>query len=186
MVPSVTAILQRFTTEGAALLPPEAILGVRREIGYTAWRDRVLTPVTTIQVFLLQVLHGHTACSPLPHLSGLRFCAAAYCQARARLPLRFFALLLERFATAVQPSISGEGRWPGHRTCLVDGSGSSMPDTPALQEAFGQPSVQRPGCGVPVARLLGLCHADTGLLLKLVVAPLLTHDLAHVQAVHPS
>jgi hypothetical protein len=39
---------------------------------------------------------------------------------------------------------------------------------------------------VPVARLRGLCHADTGGLLKLVVAPLLTHDLARVQVVHPS
>ena len=61
-----------------------------------------------------------------------------------------------------------------------------MPDTPALQAAFGQPTEQRPGCGFPVARLLGLCHAGTGVLLKLVVAPLLTHDLARVQAVHPS
>jgi hypothetical protein len=61
-----------------------------------------------------------------------------------------------------------------------------MPDTPALQEAFGQPNVQRPGCGFPMAHLLGLFHAGTGVLLKLVVAPLLTHDLAHVQAVHPS
>ena len=61
-----------------------------------------------------------------------------------------------------------------------------MPDTPTLQEAFGQPTEQRPGCGFPVARLLGLFHAGTGVLLKLVVAPLLTHDLARVQAVHPS
>jgi hypothetical protein len=37
-----------------------------------------------------------------------------------------------------------------------------------------------------VAHILGLFHAGTGVLLKLVVAPLLTHDLAHVQAVHPS
>jgi len=37
-----------------------------------------------------------------------------------------------------------------------------------------------------VARLLGRFHAGTGLLLKLVVAPLLTHDLARVQAVHPA
>jgi hypothetical protein len=48
-----------------------------------------------------------------------------------------------------------------------------MPDTPALQEAFGQSTEQRPGCGFPVARLLGLFHAGTGLLLKLVVAPVL-------------
>jgi hypothetical protein len=83
MVPNITTILQRFTGEWAMLLQPEAILTICREIGYTAWRDRVLTPVTTVQLFLLQILHGNTACSHLPHLSGLRFTAAAYCQARA-------------------------------------------------------------------------------------------------------
>src|SRR6266850_1326518 len=102
MVPSITTILQRFTGEWATLLQPDAILAVCGEIGYTAWRDRVLTPVTTVQLFLLQILHGNTACSHLPHLSGLRFTAAAYCQARARLPLRFFDLLLERFGRTVQ------------------------------------------------------------------------------------
>jgi hypothetical protein len=168
------------------LRQPEAILTVCCEIGYTAWRDRVLTPVTTMQVFLPQILHGHTACSHLPHLSGLRFSAAAYGQARARLPLRLLDLLLERFGSAVQRSAWDEGRWHGHRTFFVDGSGGSMPDTPALQDAFGQPTEQRPGCGFPVAWLLGRFHAGTGVLLKRVVAPLLTHDLARVQAVHPS
>jgi hypothetical protein len=185
MVPNITAILQRLTGEWATLLQPEAILAVCREIGYTAWRDRRLTPVTTIHLFLLQMLHGNTACSHLPHLSGLRFTVAAYCQARGRLPLRFFALLLERFSSVVQQSAVDGGRWHGHRTFLVDGSGCSMPDTPALQDAFGQPNVQRPGCGFPMAHLLGLFHAGTGVLLKLVVAPLLTHDLAQVQQVHP-
>jgi IS4 transposase len=185
MVPNITTILQRFTGEWAVLLEADAILSVCQEIGYTAWRDRVLTPVTTIHLFLLQILHGNTACSHLPHLSGLRFSAAAYCQARAKLPLHLFALLLERFSSAVQRAALDEGRWHGHRTFLVDGSGCSMPDTPALQAAFGQPTTQRPGCGFPVARLLGLFHAGTGVLLKLVVAPLLTHDLARVQAVHP-
>jgi hypothetical protein len=93
MVSNITAILQRLTGEWAVLLQPDAILTVCSEIGYTGWRDRVLTPVTTLQLFLLQILHGNTACSHLPHLSGLRFTAAAYCQARARLPVRFFALL---------------------------------------------------------------------------------------------
>jgi hypothetical protein len=183
MVPNMSTILQRFTGEWALLLQPDAILAVCREIGYIAWRDRLLTPITTMQLFLLQVLHGNTACRHLPHLSGLRFTAAAYCQARARLPLRFFALLLERFSSAVQQSALDDGRWHGHRTFLVDGSGCSMPDTPALQEAFGQSTEQRLGCGFPVAHLLGLFHAGTGVLLKRVVAPLLTHDLARVQAV---
>jgi DDE family transposase len=186
MVPSMTTILQRITDEWSALLHPDAILTVCREIGYTTWRDRMLTPVTTMQLFLLQILHGNTACSHLPHLSGLPFSAAAYCQARARLPMRFFDLLLERFSRALQRSAVDDGRWHGHRTFLVDGSTCSMPDTPALQDAFGQSTEQRPGCGFPVAHLLGLFHAGTGVLLKLVVAPLLTHDLAQAQAVHPA
>jgi hypothetical protein len=77
-------------------------IGACEEVGYTAWRDRVLTPVTTIQLFLLPMLHGNTACSHPPHLSGLQFSAVAYCQARAKLPRRLFALLLERFGSAIQ------------------------------------------------------------------------------------
>ena len=52
MVPNITTILQRLTGEWAMLLQPDAMLTVCREIGDTAWRDRVLTPVTTIQLFL--------------------------------------------------------------------------------------------------------------------------------------
>jgi hypothetical protein len=185
MVPRITAVLTRLKTDRATQLQPDAIIAACQEAGYNSWRDRVLTPVTTMQLFLLQILHGNTACSHLPHLSGLRFSASAYCQARSRLPLRFFDRLLEGFNRAVQRSAVDDGRWHGHRTFLVDGSACSMPDMPALQDAFGQSTEQRPGCGFPVAHLLGLFHAGTGVLLKLVVAPLLTHDLAQVQKVHP-
>jgi hypothetical protein len=51
MVPHITTILPRLTGEWAMRLPPDAMLTVCREIGYTAWRDRVLTPVTTMQLF---------------------------------------------------------------------------------------------------------------------------------------
>jgi Transposase DDE domain len=186
MIPRITAVLTRLKTDWATQLQSDAILAACQEAGYTSWRDRVLTPVTTIQLFLLQILHGNTACSHLPHLSGLRFSASAYCQARAKLPLDLFGLLLTRLCTSAQSHISDEGRWHGHRTFLVDGSTCSMPDTPTLQDAFGQSTEQRPGCGFPMAHLLGLFHAGTGVLLKLVVAPLLTHDLAQVQAVHPT
>lgn len=53
LVPNITTILQRFTSAWAMLLQPDAILAVCREIGDTAWRDRVLTPVSTMQLFLL-------------------------------------------------------------------------------------------------------------------------------------
>jgi hypothetical protein len=125
MVPRIITILQRFTGEWAALLQPQAILAVCGEIGYTGWRDRVLTPVTTIQLFMLQILHGNTACSHLPHLSGLRFTAAAYCQARARLPLRVFDLLLERFSAARcsnQPWTTGAGMGIGLFSSMARGA----------------------------------------------------------------
>jgi hypothetical protein len=116
----------------------------------------------------------------------MRFTAAASCQVRARLPRRVFALILERFNRAVQQSAVDDGRWHGHRTFLVDGSACSMPDTAVLQDSFGQSTAPRPGCGVPVAHLLGLFHAGTGVLLTRVVAPLLPHDLTQVQQVHPT
>jgi hypothetical protein len=49
MVSNITAILQRLTGEWAALLQPDAILAACGEVGYTGWRDRMLTPVTTVQ-----------------------------------------------------------------------------------------------------------------------------------------
>jgi hypothetical protein len=70
MIPPSTALLPRFTGEWALWRQPEAILAVCQESRYTAWRDRLLTPVTTMPLFLWPMLHGHTACSHLPHLSG--------------------------------------------------------------------------------------------------------------------
>src|SRR5262249_18058966 len=64
--------------------------------------------------------------------------------------------------------------------------GVSMPDTPDLQAAFGQPGGQKFGCGFPVAHLLVLFEARSGYLLKTLVAPLRTHDLTHAAAMHPA
>src|SRR6266705_4142245 len=180
MSAKLTQTLQRLTTDWAAQLQPDAIQAACDAVGYTQWRDRLLNPVVTVQVFLLQILHGNTACRHLPHLAGLRFSASAYCQARTKLPLPVLAHLLERLGHSAQPALSEEGRWHGRRTFCVDGSGGSMPDTPVLQEECGQPAEQQPGCGVPVAHLLALFLAGTGLLPQLVVAPLNTHDLARV------
>ena len=59
------------------------------------WRDRLLGPVVTLRLFLLQILHGNTAITHLRHLSGISFAAASYCQARVRLPLAALQSLLE-------------------------------------------------------------------------------------------
>jgi hypothetical protein len=186
MVPSVTMVLQRFKTDGAAHRQPAAIHAACDAVGSTAWRERRLNPVIPVPWFLLQIRHGHTACRHLPPLAGFYVSASADGQARAKLPIRGLESLVERFGQSAPSTIAAEGRWYGHRTFFVDGSGCAMPDTPVVQEEVGPPSEPRPGCGFPVARLVALFQAGPGLFTQLIRAPLLTHDLAHVQNVHPA
>lgn len=183
MVLTVTEALKHINADLAHLLDAPAIVAVCREVGYQ-WRARLLDPVTTVHLFLLQILHRNTACSHLPHLAGQRFTASAFCQARTRLPLGVLQQLVRRTSVPLEQMTQDEGRWRGHRTFLVDGSSFSMPDTPELQEHFGQPSGQRPGCGFPVAHMLALFHAGTGFLLEVLVAPWHTHDMAQVASLH--
>ncbi len=61
-----------------------------------------------------------------------------------------------------------------------------MPDTPELQSHFGQPGAQAPGCGFPVAKIVALFHAGTGLLLEVMAAPLCSHEMSRVEDVHPA
>ena len=183
MVGTITEALKHIQAELATLLDAPTILDLCRAMDYQ-WRERQLDPVTTVHLFLLQVLHGNTACTHLPHLSGQGFTASAYCQARTRLPLSVLEQLLRLTAAVCEPTTHDEGRWRGHRTFLVDGSRFSMPDTPELQEEVGQPSGQRPGCGFPVAHLLALFHAGTGFVLEALAAPWHTHDMAEVATLH--
>lgn len=98
---------------------------------------------------------------------------SAFVQARARLPLSWFAELHRRMADAVRQRVAeaiGQRvaearRWCGRRVYIIDGSTFSMPDTPELQRTFGQPYGQKPGCGFPQARLTAVfCHASGALL----------------------
>jgi hypothetical protein len=144
-------------------------------------RHRLLTPEVTTYLFLQQLLHGNTACAELRHLSGLDFTDSAYCQARGRLPVHFFARLQqEALQRCPQP-----GRWRGHRLFVLDGSSFSMPDTPELHQAFGQPDAQAPGCGFPSAHLLVLVERSGGYLWHALPGPYRTHDLAAAAQVHP-
>src|SRR4030095_1413215 len=165
-------------------LEPEAILAACRGVAYR-WRERILDPVTTIHLFFVQILHGNTACTHLRHLTKHPVTASAYCQARMKLPLAVFEQLRRSVIDALHHQPLNEGHWLGHRTFWVDGSSFSMPDTPALQEHFGQPGTQLAGCGFSGAHLVALFHAGLGLVLQILAAPLRTHDLSEVVGLHP-
>lgn len=179
-LPRVLEQIQRNLTD---YLDADTVVAAFRDAGLS-WRKRVLDPLTTLRLFVLQILNGNTAINHLRHLHPEPFTDSAYCQARARLPLVALQHLLHRLVAALQPLMNDDGRWLGHRTFHVDGSGFSMPDTPELQKAFGQPGGQKPGCGFPVAHGLLLFHAGLGFLLKVLAAPLRSHDLALTAPMH--
>lgn len=185
MARSILAAVQQIKSEVAQFLKPEHIRALCDAVGYV-WRERILDPVTTVHLFVLQILHGNTACSHVPRLGAVPCSGEAYCQARQRLPLRVLRDLLRALSQHLGVSnLLDDGRWHGHRTFLVDGSAASMPDTPELQKEFGQPGGQKPGCGFPVMHLLAMFHAATGFLLNVAAAPLRTHDLSRIGQVHP-
>lgn len=164
-------------------LSPDAIESICRKSEHR-WRQRTLGPVLTLHAFLLQILHGNTACTHVARLVNTLFTAGAYCQARSRLPLMVFKRLLQHVTQAAYAGAPPTASWRGHRTFLTDGSSFSMPDTPELQRHFGQPGKQRVGCGFPVAHLLAMFDAGRGLLLSVQALPLRTHDMAHVESLH--
>ena len=184
MLGSVTQILRQFKRSWCGELDDQAILQACEQAGHK-FRRRDLDPVTTIKMFLLQILYGNVACNFVPHLAGKDVTGSAYCAARGRLPLKLFELLLARCTARMAECVRGTGLWLGHRLFMVDGSGFSMPDTDELREHFGQSGKQRKGCGFPTAHWLGLVHFGSGLMQKVQTAPLHTHDLNGITALHP-
>jgi len=137
------------------------------------WRDRVWTPLRTLWTFLVQVLNPNWT-SRAAEAQVLAEQAAigeslqasadptAYCQARQRLPLGLFKRALQKVGRTLQAKVGNKYLWYGRRVWVVDGSSCSMPDTPELQQTFGQPDGQRKGCGFPVARIVSLFCWATG------------------------
>lgn len=178
----IVSVLTKLRQDLAGSLSPEAIRSSCRQAGYF-WRNRKLDPVATVSLFLLQILHGNTACSHVVHFGKWAFSAEAYCKARMRLPLRVFQILLEQIVAKLRAGTAGDARWHGHRVWVEDGSSFSMPDVPVLQDHFGQPSGQRRGCGFPVAKWLALFDLATGMLLRSTVSPLRSHEMSKVTEV---
>ena len=180
--------LARIRREPFADLPIAATIGqLCRDCGHE-WRDRLFTPVLTLRLFVLQVLHGNTSIAHLRQLCGFDFAPSSYCEARKRLPLEVISVLLEKMLQWAKGS-AGEGlalaARMGQRVWICDASNHSMSDTPELRKHFALPPSTKPGIGYPVAKVMGLMDLATGLFATLLGAPLFTHDLRHIVRLHP-
>ena len=146
------------------------------------WRERIFTPLVTLWTFLSQVLEADSSCckavaKTLAYLAITRGLDAshdpsAYCKARKRLPEDLLPSLTCKISQKLEAKLGEEYLWHGHRVRIVDGSSVSMWDTPENQEAYPQPEGQKPGCGFPTARILGIFSMETGSLVDLGIDPL--------------
>jgi len=85
-----------------------------------AWRERVLGPMETVGLLLLQVLHGNVSCRALCRISGVSCTAEAYCQARARLPIGVLRYLLSRVTHTARGAKKGSGVFKSYRQRTPD------------------------------------------------------------------
>jgi hypothetical protein len=181
---SIARVVEQFKQSWSQELEDDAIEQAMREAGHK-WRMRDLPPVVTVRMFLLQILFGNVACNHVPHLARKDVTGSAYCEARGRLPLAALQMLLTRSTAKMAECAQDSGLWLGHRLFFMDGSSFSMPDTPELQNHFGQSGQQAAGCGFPIAHWLALVHFGSGLFQKVYTAALRTHDLSGVTQLHP-
>lgn len=135
-------------------------------------REQIYSVRRTFFGFLYQVLNPDCPCREIVRQIQSLFAlfsprqvsedTGAYCQARARFPLE----ILQRLRCAVAAHAGKfEELWHGLRVKVLDGTGVSMPDTAKNQRAYPQSAEQKPGCGFPFMKLVGVFSLATGVLL---------------------
>ena len=144
-----------------------------------AWNDRIYTPLVTLWVFLGQVLNADQSCRAavarlVAHRTaqGLKPCSSetgAYCQARGRLPERFFAAVARLVGRNLDERVDRRWLWKGRRVCLFDGSTVMMPDTEENRREYPLAYNQVPGTSFAPARIGAIISLSCGAILDLGV-----------------
>jgi hypothetical protein len=143
------------------------------------WLDRVFSPVVTLWVFLGQALAADQSCRAaaarlIAHRAsrGQKPCSCktgAYCQARKRLPERFFSAVARLVGRNLDERVDRRWLWKGRRVCLFDGTTVSMPDTPWNRAEYPLAYNQVPGTSFAIARVGAVISLSSGAILDLGV-----------------
>lgn len=143
------------------------------------WNDRIYTPLVTLWVFLGQVLSSDHSCRAavarlIAHRvsQGQGACSSetsAYCQARKRLPEKFFSAVASLVGRTLDAQVDPKWLWKGRRVYMFDGTTVTMADTPENQAAYPQVYNQQPGIGFPIARVGAIISLSCGAILNLGV-----------------
>jgi hypothetical protein len=158
---------------------------------------RIFSPLITLATFLAQILSDDHSCqAALDRLLAWRAArgmppaspdTGGYCKARQRLPETLLPRLVRETADRLREQTPDAWTFHGRTVLLVDGSAVSMPDTPENQAAYPQPSIQKAGCGFPVARVVVLIALATGAVLDAAIGRCsgkLTGEAALLRGLH--
>jgi hypothetical protein len=162
---------------------PVDVDALAREVEHT-WRERLLSPATTVWLFMLQILNQNVAITGLRQWRGA---ASSYCEARKRLPLLLFGKLFDAMSEYAGVALKQSSRTllNGRRVLIADVTTYSMPDTAPLRGDYTYPAGQKPALGFPVGRLLGVIDAISGCVLMALGCPLFTHEAGQMWQLHP-
>jgi putative transposase len=94
-----------------------------------------------------------------------------YCRARAKLKLAALQRLVRESAADLEQQAERGWLWKGLHAKLVDGFTFTLPDTPENQEVFPQNPAQRPGVGLPIARVCAVLSLATACVCDLAIGP---------------
>jgi len=167
------------------LLPPQFLS--QADEGLNS-RERVFSLRRTFFGFLYQALNPGCSCREavrqiqalwaLEQDAPVDAGSSAYCQARARLPWDILPRL--RCAAAAQAQKAAV-LWRGLCVKVIDGTSVSLPDTVKNQRAYPQTRSQKPGCGFPLLKLVGVFSLSTGALLDYARGNKRQHELTLLQ-----
>ena len=180
-VPSISHYQELF----GKLVPQELLAAQKRGANS---RQRFFSSSVTFWSFLGQVLEPGSSCRDalrrlnawwqwrFPDRALPSHDTSAYCQARARLSESRLRRLCDHLGQQLEEQAGEDQLWLGRRVKIIDGTSVSMPDTAANQELWPQSSAQKPGCGFPLLKLLGVFSLQSGALLDLTISNQRRHD----------
>ena len=144
------------------------------------FRDRVYTPLTTVLIFIKQVLNPDKSCKKavagviVEQLSSGKATVSSntgpYCKARKRLPEDVVRELVKEVGTSASNRVPSQWKPYGRELKVFDGSTVTMADTPENQKVFPQHKNQKKGLGFPILRLVAVISLITGTVIDYAVA----------------
>jgi len=149
-------------------------------------RIRYFCKANTFWAFFSQVLDADGGCKEVVRKFQASFASkskslpssstSAYCRARNKLDESDLASILTHVTQQLQGKVD-VAQLQGRRVIVVDGTGLSMPDTAANEQAWPKQKYHKPGLGFPQASLCACFNLRNGALLSYELGNKKSHEL---------